>query len=528
MALKIQKETSNEQLLAKLTGSFDALSAKEFDIEFETLPKSVKTIELDFSAVDYISSSGLRSLIMLKKLAVKQNGNLCVKYPQPLVKEVFDTTNFDALVEIAYGESSEDTPAGGYYPLRPVQAWLVDTHFYKADSTMMNNGALLKLNDAIDMERLAGALNSLLADYDIFRCRLMFHPDTGEICQRFDGAVSEIVVESLSEERFNQRKQDLKKPYQIINSPLYRIYLMTTPNGKYIYADFYHAIMDGTAIVILFWREVNKRYQGKKINRQRTSYAEYVMEEAKELAKGQKEGHLYWQKILAGFDPKKHLPPAKENSYDEWELMRVERDIKNIRQDFFKTKKNYSENTFMLAGTMLGMAKITGEKDVIMSWVHNARPTMKEMRLMGLMLDQYPIRWDFNEDMKAGEFLSRLEASVNKGMSYAKGLDEVYKNDLEGECATFILQKDTDANATYTLDGMPCQVVEVPANQWSATENVLDIVVSALDDGNYYLTLNFDGDRFSRDTMERYASLVDEILLALKNDEQDVSEILSR
>ena len=28
----------------------------------------------------------------------------------------------------------------GFYPLRPIQRWLIDTHFNKAKSTMMNIG----------------------------------------------------------------------------------------------------------------------------------------------------------------------------------------------------------------------------------------------------------------------------------------------------------------------------------------------------------------------------------------------------
>lgn len=76
-----------------------------------------------------------------------------------------------------------------------------------------------------------------------------------------------------------------------------------------------------------------------------------------------------------------------------------------------------------------------------MGWVHNGRVTLSEKRLMGLMLDQFPIRWDFNEDITAAAFLGGLEARVNEGMQYRKSLDMVYGSGLEDECASFILQK---------------------------------------------------------------------------------------
>ncbi len=338
MNLDISKEIKDNRLLVKLSGSIDAVAAAEFDKEFADLPASAETVELDFSAVNYTSSAGLRSLLMVKKLAAKQDKRLLVKDPQPAVVEVFDITGFNKLLDIVYSnqqQADNSSPSDGYYPLRPVQRWLVDTHFRKADSTMMNNGALLKLDEAIDLERLADALNELLSEYDIFRCRLFFHPETGEICQRFDGALSKVRVEILSEQVFEQRKQELKKPYQLINNPLYRIYLMLTPSGKYIYGDFYHAIMDGTSIIILFWRELNKLYQKKGGSRKRASYAEYVWEEAQTMQAGQDEAHRYWQQVLAGFDPEKHLPPVDVQQRDIWKQGRVERLLKNINQNIF-------------------------------------------------------------------------------------------------------------------------------------------------------------------------------------------------
>ena len=152
----------------------------------------------------------------------------------------------------------------GYYPLRNMQLWLVDTHFNKAKSVMMNIGAFLKLSPQIDLNRLAQAINETLNSYDIFRCRLVFHPETNDICQRFDGEVIPVVVEKISDEEFDRRKTELLRPYPLINKPLYRIYLFETPTAKYWYADFYHAIMDGTSGGILFFREVDMRYKGKK------------------------------------------------------------------------------------------------------------------------------------------------------------------------------------------------------------------------------------------------------------------------
>ena len=93
----------------------------------------------------------------------------------------------------------------GFYPLRPMQLWLIDTHFNKANSTMMNIGVLYKYDDSIDLERLAQAINETVARYNIFRCRLVFHEGTSDICQRFDGDIIPVKVEKLSDAEFEER-----------------------------------------------------------------------------------------------------------------------------------------------------------------------------------------------------------------------------------------------------------------------------------------------------------------------------------
>jgi anti-anti-sigma factor len=49
---------------------------------------------LDFAAVDYISSAGLRVLMLAAKQAKAQNGFLAVAAVQPLVQEILEISKF--------------------------------------------------------------------------------------------------------------------------------------------------------------------------------------------------------------------------------------------------------------------------------------------------------------------------------------------------------------------------------------------------------------------------------------------------
>ena len=411
-----------------------------------------------------------------------------------------------------------------FYPLRPIQRWLVDTHFNKAKSTMMNIGGLFKLSHAIDMERLAEAINQVLASHDIFRCRFLFHPETSDLCQIFDGDIEPVKVEHISDEEFSERTDKLREPYRIINKPLWRIYLFETPTAKYLFGDFYHAVMDGVSASILFWSEVDKAYRGRNRKLPAPSYAAYVEQEANIPPEVLAEGHDYWRKMLAHFDKSKHLPPLKVQGVAAWTQGNYECTLKNIFNEFFR-RTRINENNFFLGATMLTLAKITGTKEAVMSRVVNGRTNMAERRLMGLMLEQFPCAWNFREDMPVYEFIDRLGGQLRIDTKYRKSLDIVYNDGLEDDCVSFIFQK--NINNEFIFCDTPAEIVYLPPNEISAVENALDVEINTEDTGEYTLFLDYDAGRYSENEMKNFADTLNEIVIAMQKDSTRVSEILS-
>ena len=409
-----------------------------------------------------------------------------------------------------------------YYPLRPIQRWLVDTHFNKAKSTMMNIGGLYKLSAAIDMNHLADAINQVLEEYDIFHCRFIFHPETSDLCQIFEGAPEKVFVERMSEKNFQQRMEKLREPYYLINQPLYRIYLMQTPKDNYIYVDFYHAIMDGVASSYLFVRALDAAYRGRK-KKKAPSYADYVEEEANIPREDLAEGHAYWKKMLAPFDPKKHLPPVNVEGVAPCTQGNLDYEFKNFTEEFFReTRQN--ENNFFLGACMLTLAKITGSRKSIMRWIHNGRTNMRERRLMGLMLEQYPCAWDFSKDIPLGEFLDKLAGQIQTGMKYRKSLNLIYDEGLEDDCVSFIFQK--YMHGDLILADTPFKVIYLPPNEISAVENALDVEVESQPTGTYNLYLDYDAGRYSEAEMLNFAKTMNKILIDMRDVKKKVSDIL--
>ena len=250
-----------------------------------------------------------------------------------------------------------------YYPLRPIQRWLIDTHFNKAKSTMMNIGVLYKLSSQIDTQRLADAINEVLNKHDIFRCRLAFHPETYDLCQTFDNEIFPVIVEEWTDKEFELITKYLSEPYDLIGKPLYRMYIFKTPSANYFYADFYHATMDGVSVAYLFIHELDAAYRGRKGKRKPLSYAEYVEAEANIPPEELAEGHEYWEKMLAPFDKKKHLPPVDVEGVAAWTQGNFDYKIKNITSEFFR-ENQLSEHIYFLGASMMTLAKVTSNHEL--------------------------------------------------------------------------------------------------------------------------------------------------------------------
>ena len=87
--------------VARVTGRLDAAGGPVFDKAIEELVAGgAKKVVLDFSALDYISSGGLRGVLSVMRRLKAAGGGLAVAGLGGVVKEVFSISGFDTLVPV--------------------------------------------------------------------------------------------------------------------------------------------------------------------------------------------------------------------------------------------------------------------------------------------------------------------------------------------------------------------------------------------------------------------------------------------
>ena len=97
--MTIEKTLNGTELNVALTGRLDTTTAPQLEAEFKQSIAGVEKLVLDFTALEYLSSAGLRVLLAAQKVMNKQ-GEMVIKNVNETINEIFEVTGFIDILTI--------------------------------------------------------------------------------------------------------------------------------------------------------------------------------------------------------------------------------------------------------------------------------------------------------------------------------------------------------------------------------------------------------------------------------------------
>lgn len=97
--MTITSNTNGAQCIIAVGGRIDTVTAPELEKEVLSVSADVTELVIDFEALDYISSAGLRVLLQAQKMMNKR-GTMVVKNVNETISEVFEVTGFSDILTI--------------------------------------------------------------------------------------------------------------------------------------------------------------------------------------------------------------------------------------------------------------------------------------------------------------------------------------------------------------------------------------------------------------------------------------------
>jgi len=97
--MNINKTSDNGSLKLALEGRLDTTTAPELETVVKGELDGVSALEIDMTALEYISSAGLRVLLAAQKIMNKQ-GTMKVTHANDDIMEIFEVTGFSDILSI--------------------------------------------------------------------------------------------------------------------------------------------------------------------------------------------------------------------------------------------------------------------------------------------------------------------------------------------------------------------------------------------------------------------------------------------
>ena len=97
--MTIEKNVNGTELTIVITGRLDTTTAPQLEAEIKQNIAGVEKLVLDFAALEYLSSAGLRVLLAAQKVMNKQ-GEMIIKNVNETINEIFEVTGFVDILTI--------------------------------------------------------------------------------------------------------------------------------------------------------------------------------------------------------------------------------------------------------------------------------------------------------------------------------------------------------------------------------------------------------------------------------------------
>lgn len=99
--MDLQTRSENNAVVVTISGRLDAVTAPDYEKSIrELIDGGNICIVVDFDQLDYISSAGLRGLLLMAKLLNAKGGRACLANVKGNVRSVFDMCGFNTVFKM--------------------------------------------------------------------------------------------------------------------------------------------------------------------------------------------------------------------------------------------------------------------------------------------------------------------------------------------------------------------------------------------------------------------------------------------
>lgn len=389
--------------------------------------------------------------------------------------------------------------------LNPELLYVMDGQFIRPKSTMWNLSMLFRLQDGVDADRLAAAVDEVVLAHPAMLTEFIFNEDS-DMVQRYNPDLFEKTeVTHLSEAEFEEVKETLVKPYRMIGSRLYRTAVFVTEESSYFFLDMHHIISDGTSMQV-FFGDVLRKYENPDLVLEKDCYylslKEYERDilsdrfiEVKKHFKEYEDSHdvRSWKKIVV---------PDHGNGKRTMGSFVTEIPIDRAEIEESESFKNLGGNVFFMTAAAIAQAEYNGVSNAAIQCVVNGRDEAAKINEVGLLYRTICILLDFNDYSSTDEIIEAVKEQLNYGMANIFCLQAYESENGLSDAQNFLYQK--DIYSLGDLERLVAEELEFEDDD-DAADSAFEIeLIDSTGEDNFTFLVEYDASMYEEESVERY------------------------
>lgn len=387
------------------------------------------------------------------------------------------------------------------YPLTNMQKYFA--YIIKGNTTG-NLPFTFKLGENVDLERLKRAIEETIDAHPGLKAIFKLG-EQGYQMYRDDTRKIDIPIISLTEKEWEERLPKLLVPFAYTpDDNLFHIYLFQTESAKYLFFDVAHSMGDGITMNILL-EDVNKCYQGEKIEKETYTFYEYALEEQHREKIGIRQKNLeYIDRLMKGLRLKRSILNKKgKDDYAEGKNAVIRKRFDSLVRKkilYFCKKHGVSENVLFLTAFNYCISLFSDEKNLFSNSIHSGRTDSRWTRLAGSLFLAYYCRFTQVPHERVPELLKRTGKQIMNTMKCFVSVPR------EGE---MFFQFQGDIMNINQIGGEDAERIRLQLDSLPFHMQVMS------DDTGYYMELRYWENRFDSKLLEIFLTCFENVALAM-------------
>ncbi|MBQ3463839.1 MAG: AMP-binding protein, partial [Clostridia bacterium] len=391
---------------------------------------------------------------------------------------------------------SEGKPQIDYSP-RPADKMSTTQNYFAyilRGNTTANLPFTFELNPEIDLVRLKAAIEDVIEAHPALKGIIKPGETKYLALFRDDSVKPDVPIVKLTDMEWETRKEEILVPFKYDGEDkLYHICIFETESSKYLLFDVAHIMGDGMTMNILI-DDVNKRYMGLPVEKERFTFYEYLVDYAENEKNGlRKRDMAYYNELLKGTSLSRSVlnKKGKQNLKEESNgVIRRRFDMLNKKKIMYFCKKNgVSENVLFYTAFNYCVGLFSDLKELFTCSIHSGRTDSRYRRTAGPFFLTYYCRYNVVPHETVAELLRRTGLQIMDTM-------ECYIS-VPKQSEMFFQYQGEIINIDE-VGGMPAKRIHLQLDSMPFHMQVMT------DDKGYFTETRYWKNRFDKEMIDRF------------------------